>query len=126
MRPDASIIRAKSKGEIQFKALTAKPCYAGFDNTVSLEHKHIKLSYSAPTPFASIHAASAFCLNLVAYFRFAMDNFKSWTAESDYADRISPQQWNKLKVELQRMQAEGKEVQNMVAVLREKYGLMAK
>jgi hypothetical protein len=55
-----------------------------------------------------------------------MDNLKSWTAESDYENVITPQQWEMHKVELQSMQAEGKEVSNMVAVLREKYGLMAR
>jgi hypothetical protein len=55
-----------------------------------------------------------------------MDNAKRWTAESDYADKISLQQWEKHKDELKRMQAEGKEVPNMVTVLREKYGLIAR
>ena len=52
--------------------------------------------------------------------------FVSWTPKSTYAPRIQPEEWEKHKDELRRMQGEGKKMAEMLAVLKEKYGFSAK
>ncbi len=52
--------------------------------------------------------------------------FVSWTPDSTYGPRIQPEEWEKHKDELLRMQEEGKKMAEMLAILKEKYRFSAK